>query len=57
MRAPAPKLPPPRQDIPGAGVVTPRGEMLTDTGPSGSRDTIASEGDTSSYSDFYGSSG
>ena len=32
MRALAPKLPQPRQDLLGVGVVTPRGEMLTDTG-------------------------
>ena len=35
MRAPAPQLPLPRQDMPGTGVVTPRGGMLTDMGSLG----------------------
>ena len=53
MRAPAPQLPLPRQDTPGAGVVTP--PRRDDDRDGGSRDTIVSEGDTSSSSDFYGS--
>ena len=54
MRAPAPQLPPPRKDRPGAGVTPLRGDADKH---GGLRKTIASEGDTSSSSDFYGSSG